>query len=253
MLIVERQKLLLDMLKERKAAQLEVLAEMLAVSSSTVRRDVEVLEQQGLVERTHGGVIFRPRKTSSLALDERMREMVEEKRAIGAAAAKLVEPGMTLYLDGGSTIQYCIQQIDARPLQVVTNSLTVANHFAADDRVELLVLGGSHYPRTGVLIGPITTQALSGLHADLMLFACAGMFENEVFNSNLVMAEVEKLALRQAARKILLIDSTKFGRKSLARICAVDELDLMITDQGINEKWPRMLGDRLQVARADAR
>src|SRR4051812_42504407 len=142
MLIVERQKKLLELLRERKTAQLENLAELLGVSSSTVRRDVETLEQQGVVERTHGGVIFRPRSTSSLALEERMREMIDAKRAIGAAAAKLVEPGMTLYLDGGSTIQYCIEQIDARPLQVVTNSLSVANHFAVDDRVELLVLGG---------------------------------------------------------------------------------------------------------------
>ena len=249
MLIVERQKRLLDIIKEQKTVQLETLAEALAVSSSTVRRDVEVLEQQGLVERTHGGVIFRPRNTSSLALEERLREQVEAKRAIGAVAAKLVEPGMTVYLDGGSTIQYCISQIDARPLQVVTNSLTVANHFAPDDRVELLVLGGSHYPRTGVLVGPVTTQALGGLHADLLLFSCAGLFENEVFNSNLVMTEVERLAIKQAARKICLIDSTKFGRKSLARICGVEELDLLITDAGVSERWVRELGGRLQVAR----
>jgi len=247
MLIVERQKKLLDMLKEQKSAQLEALAETLGVSSSTVRRDVEVLEEQGLVERTHGGVIFRPRSTASLALEERMREQVDAKRQIGAAAAKLVDPGMTVYIDGGSTVHYCIEQITARPLQVVTNSLTVANHFAVDERVELLVLGGSHYPRTGVLIGPITTQALSNLHADLLFFSCAGMYETEVFNSSLVMAEVERMAIRQAARKILLIDSTKFGRKSLARICSVDELDLIITDNAVSEKWRRILGDRLQV------
>ncbi len=122
MLIVERQKKLLDIIKEQKTAQLETLAETLAVSSSTVRRDVEALEQQGLVERTHGGVMFRPRSTASLALEERLREQIDAKRAIGSVAAKLVEPGMTVYIDGGSTLQYCIEQIDARPLQVVTNS-----------------------------------------------------------------------------------------------------------------------------------
>jgi DeoR family fructose operon transcriptional repressor len=248
MLIVERQKRLLEIIKEQKTAQLEALAESLGVSSSTVRRDIEVLEQQGVVERTHGGVIFRPRSTASLALGERLHEHVEAKRAIGGVAAKLIEPGMTVYVDGGSTVQYCIEQMEVRPLQVVTNSLTVAQHFAADERVELLVLGGSHYPRTGVLIGPITTAALAGLHADVMLFSCAGLFENEVFNSNLVMAEVERLAMRQAARKILLMDSTKFGRKSLARICGVEELDLIVTDGGIHERWVRGLGERLQVA-----
>jgi DeoR family transcriptional regulator, fructose operon transcriptional repressor len=152
-----------------------------------------------------------------------------------------------VFIDGGSTIHYAIGFIEARPLQVVTNSLTVAQRFAADERVELIVLGGSHYPRTGVLIGPITTQALAGLHADLMLFSCAGMFEEEVFNSSLEMAEVERLAVKQAARKVLLIDSTKFGRKSLARICGAEELDLIITDDGVNERWRKMLGDRVQV------
>ena len=249
MLIVERQKKLLDMLRELGIAQVELLAESLGVSTSTVRRDVETLERHGAVERTHGGVIFRPRSTASLALEERMREAVDAKRLIGAAAAKLVEPGMTVYVDGGSTIHFCIGQIEARPLQVVTNPLTVATHFAADDRVELLVLGGSHYPRTGVLIGPITTQALSGLHADLMLFSGAGLYENEVFNSSLEMAEVERMAVRQAARKVLLMDAGKFGRKSLARICAVDELDLLITDPAISERWTQALGEQLQVAR----
>lgn len=249
MLIVERQKRLLEILRERESAQLDALAEVLAVSSSTVRRDVEALEEQGLVERTHGGVVFRPRSTASLAFEDRMNAQVDEKRVIGAAAGKLVEPGMTVYIDGGSTMHYAIGFIQARPLQVVTNSLTVALRFADDDRVELLVLGGSHYPRTGVLIGPITTQALAGLHMDLMLFSCAGMYENEVFNSNLVMAEVERLAIRQAARKVLLLDSTKFGRKSLARVCSAEELDLIITDGGVNERWRKMLGDRVQVER----
>ncbi len=248
MLIVERQKKLLDILREHKSAQLEALADLLGVSSSTVRRDVEALERQGVVERTHGGVIFRARSTASLALEERMHEQMDAKRKIGAAAARLIEPGMTVYIDGGSTVQYCIAQLAVRPLQVVTNSLTVANYFANDDRVELLVLGGSHYPRTGVLIGPITTKVLADLHADVMLFSCAGLYETEVFNSNLVMAEVEKIAIRQTARKILLMDSTKFGRKSLARVCGVEEVDLIITDEGISERWTKLLGDRLEVA-----
>ena len=138
-----------------------------------------------------------------------MREAIDAKRAIGGVAARMVEPGMTLYVDGGSTVQYCIEQIDARPLQVVTNSLTAANHFAGDERVELLVVGGAHYPRTGVLIGPITTAALSGLHADVMLFSGAGLYEAEVFNSSLEMAEVERLVGKIDGRLLVL-----YGRVS---------------------------------------
>jgi len=254
LLIVERQNRLLELLRERKTAQLEVLAEALAVSSSTVRRDVEALEEQGLVARTHGGVIFRQpspaaqRNTAAMALEDRMHEQVEAKQMIAAEVGKLVEPGMTVYLDGGSTMHFAVGHIRARPLQVVTNSLTVALRFAEDDGVELLVLGGSHYPRTGVLIGPITTQSLAGVHADLMLFSGAGLYEGHVYNSNLALAEVEKLAMRQAARKVLLMDSTKFGRKSLAHICAVEELDLIVADGAVEGRWREALGKRLRVA-----
>jgi DeoR/GlpR family transcriptional regulator of sugar metabolism len=142
-----------------------------------------------------------------------------------------------------------VAQITARPLQIVTNSLSVATHFASDPQVELLVLGGMHYPRTGVLVGPVTTQALAQLHADLLLFSCAAIYDNEVYNSSLVMAEVEHLAIRQTARKILLMDATKFGRKSLARVCSTDEVDLIITDAAIHERWPQLLGERLFIAR----
>ncbi len=248
MLIVDRQKKLLDIIKLKQSASLDALAEELAVSSSTVRRDIDALQTQGLVETTRGGVIYRGRGTSSLALDQRMAEQVQAKTAIGRAAAALIEPGMTVLFDGGSTIRYTLEQVLVRPLQVVTNSLTVAAHFANDEQVELLLLGGALYPRSGVLVGPITTQALADIHADLLLFSVAGIFETEVFNSNLAMAEIEKLAIKQAARRVLLADSTKFGRKSLARVCGVEDLDLIISDDNLGQAWQLRLADRLKIA-----
>ena len=248
MLIVDRQKKLLDILRTRRSASLEQLSEALGVSSSTVRRDVDALCGQGVVEATRGGVLFRGRSPAMLDLDQRMQEQVEAKRAIGKAAAAMIEPGMTVYFDGGSTIHYTLQQLEVRPLQVVTNSLTVANHFANDDGVGLLVLGGAMYPRSGVLVGPITMQALAEIHADVMIFSVAGIYETDIFNTNLAMVQIEKLALKQAARKILLADAGKFGRKGLARVCSIEDVDLIITDSAITEIWKSKLRDRLKIA-----
>ena len=122
---------------------LDDLARELDVSSSTVRRDLDTLEEQGAVERTRAGAIFRgePKSTStqtSIELEQRMGEHVEQKKAIGKYAASLIEPNMTILLDGGSTVVYAARQIEARPLQIVTSSLSIANHFADDDDVELL-------------------------------------------------------------------------------------------------------------------
>ncbi len=248
MLIVDRQKRLLDIIRQKQSASLDALADELAVSSSTVRRDIDTLQSQGLVETTRGGVIYRGRGASSLALDQRMAEQVQAKIAIGRAAAALVEPGMTVLFDGGSTIRYALEQIHVRPLQVVTNSLTVAAYFANDEQVELLVLGGALYPRSGVLVGPIAAKALADIHADLFLFSVAGVFGTDIFNSNLAMAEFERLAIRQTARRVLLVDATKFGRKSLARVCSVEDLDLVISDADLGAGWQNALSDRIKIA-----
>ncbi len=270
MLIVERQQRVLEILKERRSAQLEELARALDVSASTIRRDLELFEKQGLVERIHGGAIYRgdasqdaaalsdaaaalassdvPSPASSVALVERMNEHVEAKMAIGRHAASLVRPQMTLLLDGGSTVIYMARQITARPIQVVTHSLSIANLFADDDQVELLIVGGSLYPRTGVMLGPITTGSLADLHADLLFFSVAGIYGQEAYNQNLGMTQVEQAMMRQAAKSIMLMDSSKFGRKSLSRVCSLQELDQIVTDSAIDPQWPRQLGDRLVVA-----
>ena len=248
MLIVERQQRLLDILRSKTAADLDTLASALDVSVSTARRDLDALESQGLVERTHGGAVYRGPRRHPIAFAERANEQVDAKRAIGRFAASLVQPHMTLLLDGGSTVYYAAQLIAARPLQVVTNSLLIAGHFADDEQVDLLVIGGALYPRTGVLVGPIAEAALADLHADLLLFSLAGLFEDGGYNLNIDQAQVERVMLHQAARAALLMDSTKFGRKSLARVCNTEDVQLIVTDSAVSSKWRRILGERLVVA-----
>ena len=255
MLIIERQERVLDFLRERKTAELEELARHLNVSASTIRRDLDTLEQRGLLQRTHGGAVLRADSPSApgadLALNKRMMEHADRKQAIGRLAASLVRPNMTLLLDGGSTVIYAAQQITSRPIQVVTNSLAIGNLFADDDQVELLLVGGNLYPRTGVCVGPIATGSLADLHADLCLFSLAGIYENEAFNISLAMAQVEQVMMRQAARSVLLMDSSKFGRKSLVRVCGLDEVDQIISDDSVPGSWIDDLGDRLVLADAE--
>ena len=252
MLIVERQRRLLEILKQRRSAQLDDLASHLGVSSSTIRRDLEQLEKQRLVERTHGGAVYvddQPtvsnRATMSLAA--RMQERVSEKQAIARYAASLVEPDMTLLLDGGSTIVMAAQCIEARPIQVVTTSLSVANIFKEDDEVELLLAGGSLYPRSEVTVGPITTATLAELHADVLMLSLAGIEGDAGYNINLSMARVEQVMLQQATHSVMLMDSAKFGRKSLTRVCSVRDVDKIVTDQGVDQRWRDAFGQRLVV------
>ncbi len=251
MLIVERQDRVLEILKHRRAVQLEDLARLLDVSASTIRRDLEALEERGLVERTHGGAVYKGAGEETpvgYAITERLREKVEEKQAIGRYAASLVQPNMTVLLDGGSTVVYAARQITARPLQVVTNSLPIADLYADEEKIEVILIGGSLYPRTGVTLGPIALGCLADLHADLLLFSVAGVYEDATYNLNLTMAQVEQSMMRQAARSVMLMDSGKFGRKSLSRVCGLEELDTLVTDRGITPAWRERLGEKLVVA-----
>jgi DeoR/GlpR family transcriptional regulator of sugar metabolism len=100
-----------------------------------------------------------------------------------------------------------------------------------------------------VLLGPITTGSLADLHADLLLFSVAGIYGSEAYNQNLNMTQVEQAMMRQAARSVMLMDSSKFGRKSLSRVCSLDELDQIVTDPDVDPAWQDRLGDRLVVAR----
>ncbi len=251
MLIIERQKQLIEILRQRQAAELDELAAELGVSTSTVRRDLEALEQRGLVQRTHGGAVFNAESTPAqpgVALATRMTEHVAAKRAIGRYAASLVRPQMTLLLDGGSTVVFAAQQITARPIQVVTTSLSIAQLFKDDDRVETLLVGGTLYPRTEVTVGPITTGTLADLHADLLLFSLAGVYHDAAFNLNFQLASVEQVMMQQATRSVLLMDSSKFGRKSLVRVCGLDDVDQIVTDASIDDAWRAHVGDRLVIA-----
>ena len=268
MLIVERQQRLLDILRERRVAQLDDLAGELGVSSSTVRRDLEALEGEGVARRTHGGAVYTGEdgvvpRGPTLALAGRMTERNPQKEAIAGVAAGMVQPHMTLLLDGGSTVIFAARAITARPIQVVTNSLSIANHFKDDEQVELLTIGGTLYPRTEVMVGPIALRTLEELHADLLFFSLAGLYELEGgggwerrwrcgepvgFNLNHDMAGVERAMMRQATRSVMLMDSSKFGRKSLVRVCGAREVDRIVTDEGVGESWRRRLGERLVVA-----
>jgi len=256
MLIVERQQRLLGLLKERRMAQIDELASQLEVSSSTVRRDLEALENQKLVQRTHGGAVYlgarADEEDARFPLEARMSENVVAKRAIGAHAASMIGPNMTVILDGGSTVLYAAERIVARPIQIVTNSLSVANLFKDDDKVELALLGGSLYPRTEVTVGPITTGTLMELHADLCLFSLAGIEGEDAYNINIAMARVEQVMMQQAGRSVMLMDSSKFGHRSLVRVCSLADVDEIVTDSGLEnvDAWRERIPTTLTVVDA---
>jgi DeoR/GlpR family transcriptional regulator of sugar metabolism len=233
----ERRTRLLELVRMRGFAALPDLAGDLQVSESTVRRDLEHLEETGSAKRTHGGVFYTGASPKLLHFDERQPAQWDKKRLIAARAAELIEDGDTLLLDGGTTTYEVARLLVGRSLQIVTNSLPVANLFASDGKTDLILLGGYVYPRTGVSLGPYANEMLARLNVRKTILSVAGINDRGCFNSNLLLVGTEQAMMKAAEEVIVVADSTKFGHQSLAHMCSLDAVDHLVVDNEISSDW----------------
>lgn len=243
MLIPERKSRLRELLAQRGVSDLDSLAAALNVSSSTVRRDVDSMVEQGIVQRTHGGVIWLGEKNGGngangrpYAFDQRMSYQVDAKRQIARAAKSLVQPGETVLIDGGTTTFYLAEELLGLSLQIVTNSLPIANLFLNDENVELVLTGGLMYPRYGVLLGPTAENIISTIHTKTMFLSVAGVHDGQMYNQNLLLVHSEQRMMQQAQQVILLADSGKFGQQALARLGALADVDVVVSDAALPQE-----------------
>jgi DeoR/GlpR family transcriptional regulator of sugar metabolism len=175
--------------------------------------------------------------------DLRQSVQWDKKRQIAAAASRLIEAGDTVLLDGGSTTYELARALVGKPLQVVTNSLPVAMLFSASDTVDLVLIGGYVHSRTGVSLGPYANHMLSDLNVQRAVLSVAGINERGYYNSHLLLVETERAMMRAADQVIVVADSTKFGRTSIASLCELGEVDVVVTDEEISEAWRSRLDD----------
>lgn len=247
MLVEERRQKVLELVSERGFVALADLARALKISESTVRRDLDFLDQQGSLKRTHGGAMFRDDAEPLPALEERSSRELDEKRAIAQAAAALIRDGDSILLDGGTTTLEVAQLLVDRPLQIVTNSLPIATLFASSRETDLVLLGGSIYPRTGVALGPLTVRMMEEIHVHQAFMSVGGITAKGLFNSNLLLVETERRMMRCADEVVVIADHTKIGRQALAFLCELSAIDTLIVDRGITPE------QRALVSRADVR
>jgi DeoR/GlpR family transcriptional regulator of sugar metabolism len=229
--MADRELAVLEVLREEGFARIPTLAQRLNVSESTIRRLLARLDEQGKISRALGGAMLSARQSIQpvvRAFDERKQVALPEKVAVAEAAAGLVGDGDTVFLGGGSTVGQMPPFLLDRSLQVVTNSLAIAAQFEDCPTTEVLVTGGYLFPRHRLLSGPVTLATLKDLHFT-WAFISAGAFTVQALTDwNVMIAEVTREALCRAERCAALMDTSKFNRQHLARVCEVSELDYLI-------------------------
>jgi DeoR/GlpR family transcriptional regulator of sugar metabolism len=252
MLAESRRRILLDHVARQGFATLDELVKSHGVSESTIRRDLESLDLAGAVKRTHGGAVFTGSESRAMpAFDERTASATLEKRAIGQAAAALIEDGDTVLLDGGTTTLEVARALLGRPVQIVTNSLPIAQLTASSKETDLILIGGYVYPRTGVALGPLAIAMMQNIRVRKAILGAGGIVAEGVYNSNLLLVETERQMMACGQDVMIVADHTKFGRLSLAFLCDLAAIGDLVVDPGLSGPDRSMLeaaGVRVNIA-----
>ena len=247
MLVEERRQRVLDLLSERGFAALADLAQAMEASESTIRRDLDYWDQRGVIRRTHGGAMFLT-DSGLPALEERASRALEEKQLIAKAAAARIQDGDAILLDGGTSTLEVARLLVGRPLQIVTNSLPIANLFANSRETDLVILGGFVYPKTGVALGPLTVKMMDGINVRQTLMSVGGI------TAKGLLVETELAMMRCADEVTVVADHTKIGRQALAFLCPLPAIDTLIVDHGLTDTQRELLNQndvRVLVAGPD--
>ncbi len=257
MLPAARHQSIVEAVQRERVVRVSDLAQQLGVSHMTVRRDIEMLEESGQVERIHGGAkLPGDASTHEPGFELKSTQLTAEKRAIAVEAATLVHEGMAVALSAGTTTWALAKELVNGPrVTVVTNSIRIADLFhhasasAARHSSTVILIGGERTP-SDALVGPIATAALKQLHLDLLFLGVHGMDAGAGFTTpNLLEAETDRAFVAASRKVVVLADHTKWGTQGISTIAELEEADEVISDSGLSGEAQRVLRDRVSRLR----
>lgn len=239
MLAAQRQATILREVSAQGAIRIADLAGSLRVSEVTVRRDIDQLVEQGLVDKVHGGVTVVGFASTTEPTFDRTRQLeTESKAAIARSAAALVQPGQAIALMGGSTVYALAESLKDTPnLTVVTNSVPVSDLLARDfgPKWTIVLVGGERTP-TDSLVGAVSVQAFREFNFDIAFMGTHGMEIEGGFSSpNMLEAQTNREVMKNSAETVILADNTKWGVRGFSSFAALQAADALVTDSGTSE------------------
>ncbi|GGU67174.1 DeoR/GlpR family DNA-binding transcription regulator [Streptomyces daghestanicus] len=255
LLAEQRRALILDEVRRRGGVRVNELTRKLGVSDMTVRRDLDALARQGVLEKVHGGAVpLVEASTHEPGFEAKSGLEPTAKEEIARAAAELVAPGAAIALSGGTTTYALAHRlVDVPELTVVTNSVRVADVFHAAQRTSgarqatVVLTGGVRTPSDS-LVGPVADQAIAALHFDLLFLGVHGIsVEAGLSTPNLAEAETNRRLVQSARRVVVVADHTKWGVVGLSSFAELDRVDTLVTDAGLPAQARAQVAEQLRV------
>jgi len=227
----QRRREILIAVDRRQRVTVDELAASLRVSKETIRRDLTVLSERGLLRKVHGGAM-NVQTAAESAFDKRVRQQRAEKQAIAARAAALFEPGDSLFVDAGSTTAVFASDLARRSgLTVITNSVEVATRIWGGGDNEVYLLGGRYSGEVSETLGPLVLELIGRFRADHAVLTVGAVDPMQGFmDYNVDEATVAQAMIRQARSVTVLADHTKLGRAALVKVCGPEAVARLVTD-----------------------
>ncbi len=238
MLAEQRREKILELIRENGNARVNYLSKLFGVSEPTIRQDLDKIEATGEIARDHGGAYLKNMQLSVSSLSLEHRENMDLKRKIGQKAAEYIRSGNSIIMDSGTTVTELANAVKGKKdLRIITNSLNIALILGAEQGMEVHMTGGEFKAPTLSLTGDRAASFFQNTHAQQLFLATAGVsVSGGLTYPGFSDIPVKRAMIESAEEIFLLADSTKIDKTAFAALHALDQIDYLITDDGISEK-----------------
>ena len=237
-MIRERRQQILNEILEQGYVKVSILADRFSVTQTTIRKDLNALEKQGLLHRSYGSAVASSAPVKDISLDKKKMINYDAKLRIARTAASLVQENDSILLASGSTIAVFADNLKPKGrINVVTTAVNISSLLGENDSISVMQVGGMLYSNTLSVYGSDAIQTVRGIFCSKLFFGIDGMgLSHGVTCATREEAELTQEMMRSSAQKIVLCDSSKLGKRGFAHIADISDIDIIITDSGFPEE-----------------
>ncbi len=251
----DRWRIILDEIKSDKVTSVEALIEKTGGSPATIRRDLTELQKLGRLRRVRGGAtrlengFYNSSETNTNFLQgqsEFVDSLItnsEQKNAIAAKAISFIKPGQSIIIDGGTTAYLMASLIPNEPLQVLTNSIPILQCLLNQSKIKITLPGGELFREQKILLNTFEDKVTDNFFASHYFIGCQAITKNGLMQTDGLLVQSERRLLERAEQIVVLADSSKFHSQGSLSVCSLSEIDVIITDTGIDSETVKMLED----------
>ena len=244
MMALERQRRIVELVNDRGSVRVAEISKIFDVTPETVRRDLDLLEEEGKLLRSHGGAVRIQEEQGDIPYLVREETNAEEKVEVAKNALEFVYPGDSIALDASTTAWYLARVLPDMPLRVLTNSIRVAQELSTKDKIEVIMTGGILRVTSMSLIGPLAEETINKYHVNKAFISCKGIHPSYgVSDSNEMQALIKQHMSSIADHVYLLVDHSKFGVRDFAKVMDVKDLNAIITDSRVDQETIQLFAD----------